>query len=304
MDGFIVIDKQEGMTSHDVVARVRRLLCQKKAGHTGTLDPFATGVLPVAVGEGTKSIPFLDESIKEYRATMLLGAATDSQDFTGVITREGEWRHLRSEDVIAILHSFQGRSFQYPPMYSAVKQGGVPLYKLARKGQEVERKAREIEVFSLVVDHLDLPRVVITVTCSRGTYVRTLAHDAGEMLGCGAHLVQLRRTRSGPFHHLQAVTLEKLARIQEAGSIKDILVSPLDALSHLPEIVLGEGGASKVCRGISPDMGDVIHRPCESLVPGEYVRLAWGGKLVAVAENLVSPWTGDNKNLRLIRVFN
>ena len=208
------------MTSHDVVASVRRLAGMKKVGHTGTLDPFATGVLPVALGEGTKAIPFLDESVKEYRAVMRLGESTDTQDCTGTIIRSGAWQGITPVRIEETARLFLGRGSQVPPMYSALKRDGVPLYRLARKGEEVHREPREIEIFSLVIDRIDLPEVAFTVSCSRGVYVRTLASDLGDRLGCGAHLVELRRNASGPFTLDQAFSLEKLAVASGRGSCR------------------------------------------------------------------------------------
>src|SRR6185369_4487832 len=213
MDGFIVVDKPAGMTSHDVVNAVRRLTGLKKVGHTGTLDPFATGVLPVALGEGTKAIPFLDETRKEYRAVMKLGEATDTQDCTGTVTGCTDWHAVKPADVERVATGCTGKISQVPPMFSALKRNGVPLYKLARRGAEVEREARKIEIFSLDIENIDLPEVAFTVSCSRGTYVRTLAHDMGAALGCGAHLVRLQRTVSGPFALARAVPLDRLAAL-------------------------------------------------------------------------------------------
>ena len=304
MDGFIVIDKPAGLTSHDIVARVRRILGQKKAGHTGTLDPFATGVLPVAVGEGTKAIPFLDEAVKEYRAAMVLGATTDTQDCTGRVENEGDWTQLSAEAVRDVFDSYLGKSKQIPPMYSAVKQGGVPLYRLARKGYEVEREPREIEIYSLMIDQMDLPRIEFTVSCSRGTYVRTLAHDMGERLGCGAHLAALRRTLSGPFDLSRAVTLEELTRLKEEGGADSLLLAPNAALGHLPQIELSDDEVRKVYCGVSPHCGG----RCENFSPlhkkGKKVRLVQNGKLLAVAEIGLAASGDGNKSLRLIRVFN
>lgn len=304
MDGFIVIDKPVGLTSHDIVARVRRILGQKKAGHTGTLDPFATGVLPVALGEGTKAIPFLDEAVKEYRATMVLGAATDTQDYTGTVEKEGDWTRFLSEEVREALSSFLGKGTQIPPMYSAVKQGGVPLYRLARKGHEVEREPRDIEIHSITIELIDLPRIDFTVSCSRGTYVRTLAHDLGERLGCGAHLASLRRMRSGPFDLSRAVTLDELSGLQEKGAAGLICVSPNDALGHLSQIELRDDEVRKVYCGISPGVHGRYLGSDTSLGAGRRVRLVRDGKLLAVAEIRSDDPCVGNKNLRLIRVFN
>lgn len=304
MDGFLVIDKPAGLTSHDIVARVRRILGLKKAGHTGTLDPFATGVLPVAIGEGTKAIPFLDEAVKEYRATMVLGISTDTQDCTGRVEREGDWSSLSPDTVGEVLDSFVGRGKQIPPMYSAVKQGGVPLYRLARKGCEVERQPRDIEIHSITIERMDLPRINFTVSCSRGTYVRTLAHDMGERLGCGAHLTALRRTRSGPFDLSRAVTLEELSTLQGKGAAGSIVVSPNEVLGHLAQVELTEDEVRKVYCGISPEHHDRYVGADASLGAGVRVRLVREGKLLAVAEIKSADSCVGNKNLRLIRVFN
>ena len=252
MDGFIVVDKPAGMTSHDVVASVRRLAAMKKVGHTGTLDPFATGVLPVALGEGTKVIPFLDESVKQYRAVMRLGESTDTQDCTGTIIRSGTWQGITPVRIEETARLFLGRGSQVPPMYSALKRDGVPLYRLARKGEEVHREPREIEIFSMVIDRIDLPDVAFTVSCSRGVYVRTLASDLGDRLGCGAHLVELRRNASGPFTLDQALPLEKLAVASGRGELPALLISCHAALSHF------RGPAPDRVRG-SPDCPR--HRP-------------------------------------------
>lgn len=300
MDGFIVIDKPAGLTSHDIVARVRRILGLKKVGHTGTLDPFATGVLPVAVGEGTKAIPYLDESVKVYRATMVIGSATDTQDCTGRVEREGDWSHLLPETVTDVIGAFVGRIKQVPPMYSAVKQGGVPLYRLARKGCEVEREPRDVEINSIRIEHMSLPLIEFTVSCSRGTYVRTLAHDIGARLGCGAHLKELRRMRSGPFDLLGAITLDDLIRLKDSGEINSCFIAPNAALGHLLEIELSEEDARKVYCGVSPSCHDAY-------VPQEdraRVRLVHNGKLLAVAEIRADKLGQGNKSLRLIRVFN
>lgn len=303
MDGFLVIDKPAGMTSHAVVSAVRRITGQRKAGHTGTLDPFATGVLPVALGEGTKAIPFLDESIKEYRAVMRLGVATDTQDCTGRPLREGDWCRITPADVAEGLRQFTGPIMQVPPMFSALKRDGVPLYRLARQGREVEREARPVRIYSLAVEGIDLPCVAFTVRCSRGTYVRTLASDLGEWLGCGAHLVELRRTMSGPFAAESALTLDELARLTEDGRLAEAIVSPYRALAHLVDLHLTDAGAGKVARGIAPAPGE-LQSPPANLKGGERVRLAAGERLTAVAENLAEPWSEDGKNLRIVRVFN
>lgn len=304
MDGFIVIDKPAGMTSHDVVSAVRRITGQKKVGHTGTLDPFATGVLPVALGEGTKAIPFLDESIKEYRAVMVLGVATDTQDCTGSVVHEGDWSHVTPGDLEDLCRSFTGTSTQIPPMFSALKRNGVPLYKLARQGIEVLREPRAIEIFSLVLDDVKLPQVAFTVSCSRGSYIRTLANDMGERLGSGAHLLQLRRTRSGPFCIGNAITLERWAQCVEERRTEDVLISPYGALAQLKDFPLTAKGAAMVAHGIFP-VQDVFQETSGCVhQSGELARLSIGGTLLGVAE-ICTPRDGErSKNSRLLRVFN
>lgn len=304
MDGFIVLDKPAGMTSHDVVGAVRRLAGMKKVGHTGTLDPFATGVLPVALGEATKVIPFLEESVKVYRAVMKLGESTDTQDFTGSIIRQGSWQGVTPDRIREAACRFIGRGSQIPPMFSALKRNGVPLYRLARKGEEVPREPRDIEIFSLDVDRIDLPEVAFTARCSRGLYVRTLASDLGDLLGCGAHLVELQRIASGPFTLEQAITPDKLATITASGGLSALLVSCKEALSHLRDLPLTERGAGRVATGIFPEADDFETLPREGLGSGERVMLSRGAQLLAVAESASGGWPHAGEKPRLLRVFN
>jgi tRNA pseudouridine55 synthase len=300
MHGFIVVDKPAGMTSHDVVARVRRLLKIKKVGHTGTLDPFATGVLPVAVGEATKAIPFLDESEKEYRAVIRLGVVTDTDDLDGTIIAECPVVGIGEADIRTVLAGFIGTLAQIPPLYSALKRNGVPLYRLARRGEEVEREARQVTIHALTVDRIDLPDVAITVRCSRGTYIRALARDVGERLACGAHLTELRRTASGSFTLEHARTLEQLAGEAATGAGTVSMVTIGDALSHLGTAMLTEEGERKVRCGMAPDAGD-----CEGGFPvgspGGKLCLVRNGAVTAVAELPPDPNGGK---LRLLRGFN
>lgn len=283
INGFIVVDKPAGITSHDVVSRVRRILDTRKVGHTGTLDPFATGVLPVAVNDGTKAIPFLDEGVKCYEALMQLGVATDTLDMTGAVLRERDHSSITEQQLLDLFIRFTGPILQIPPMYSAIKQGGQPLYKLARLGQEVERAARPVEIHSIELLSCTLPFVAIRVTCSRGTYVRTLADDIGAALGCGAALKELRRTASGLFEIGAAITLEALAHAAEEGNSKSFCISPFDALAHLQDIPLTDAGLIKVSFGRSPlwteTDGQIEPLSDEPVL----VRLSYGGDLSAVA---------------------
>ena len=301
MHGFIVVDKPAGMTSHDVVARVRRLLKIKKVGHTGTLDPFATGVLPVAVGEATKAVPFLDERQKEYRAVIRLGVVTDTDDLDGTVIAGSPVDGIGEADIRKVLAGFTGTIDQIPPLYSALKRNGVPLYRLARKGEQVEREPRQVTIHTLTVDRIDLPDVAVTVRCSRGTYVRALARDVGERLGCGAHLVELRRTASGSFTLEHARTLEQLADEAAASAGTVAMVTIGDALAHLGTALLTEEGERKVRCGMVPDASD-----CEDGFPvggpsGQKLCLVRNGVVTAVAELPPDPNGGK---LRLLRGFN
>lgn len=284
INGFVVIDKPAGITSHDVVSRVRRILGTRKVGHTGTLDPFATGVLPVAVNDGTKAIPFLDEGVKCYEAVMQLGVATDTLDMTGAVIRTADWLPVTREDVESVLKQFTGHLSQIPPMFSAIKQDGQPLYKLARQGQVVERTAREITIHSLELLSFALPFVSFRVVCSRGTYVRTLADDMGEILGCGGALKELRRTASGPFDISSSISLEGLEEATRRGTLETLSVSPYAALSHLPDIPLNDSGLALVRHGRSPDWRDTVVPDPAACGDGTLVRLTQSGTLIAVAE--------------------
>jgi tRNA pseudouridine55 synthase len=300
-DGFLVVDKPAGITSHDVVARVRRVFGIKRVGHTGTLDPFATGVLPVAIGLGTKAIPFLDESVKEYQSVMLLGAATDTQDSTGTVVFSGDWHQLTAEAVREAFSRFIGSISQLPPMYSAVKQGGVPLYRLARKGETVERRERPVTIHSLNIDSLELPEVRFTVRCSRGTYVRTLADDIGRTLGCGAHLTGLRRTVSGPFVLDGALPFEALVA-GAAEALETSIISPAGALGHLRRLSLTASGCDKVRHGIAPQATDLLPG-WETPRPGERLLLLCGDRLAAVGETPAGNGGAETLSCRLLRVL-
>lgn len=295
INGFLVVNKDVGMTSHSVVSRVRRLTAQKKAGHTGTLDPFATGVLPVALGDATKYIQFLDESLKEYQAVMRLGATTDTQDCEGKVLEQRDWQHLTPELICRVAGLFTGDLLQIPPMYSAIKQDGVPLYRIARQGGEVERAPRNIFIHSLVVDNIALPDVTFTVRCSRGTYVRTLAHDIGDRLGCGAHLVSLSRISSGSFSIESALTLAMLEEVITEGHLDDYLIPAHQLLSHLDGIELNESSAKRLTFGIAPGPDAVTRGAWPD--DGKRVLLQRDGVILAVAEGTAT------ESVRLLRVF-
>jgi tRNA pseudouridine55 synthase len=269
VDGFLIIDKPAGCSSHDVVNRVRRILATKKVGHTGTLDPFATGVLPIAVGEGTKAIPFLDEGEKRYLATLQLGLTTDTQDNTGAVLQRTDYSQVDEAALRQTMAGLTGEIDQVPPMFSAIKQGGQPLYKLARKGIEVERAARRVTILRFELLAFAPPLAQVEVHCSRGTYVRTLADDLGRILGCGACLTELRRTMSGPFRLEQALTLEQLETVVAGNAIDHYLLQPLAMLGHLPRLGLDADQARLVRNGQVPyccDLPDLPEEGCCCLV--------------------------------------
>ena len=243
INGVINIYKIKGFTSHDVVAKLRGMLRQKKIGHTGTLDPDATGVLPVCLGSATKLCDMLTDKEKEYIAKVQLGVTTDTQDMTGTVLRESPVE-VTEEDVKNVLQSFIGAYDQIPPMYSALKVNGKKLYELAREGKEIERKARPVIIHYIEILDMQLPQLTIKVGCSKGTYIRTLCHDVGEKLGCGAAMAALERTKSGQFSLDRAITLAELEeKLKAAGEsrneVLDTLVIPVDKMfSELQELRL------------------------------------------------------------------
>ena len=249
IDGLVVVDKPGGITSLDVVREVKRRFSVKKAGHIGTLDPFATGVLPVVLNEGTKLVPFLGEEPKEYEAVIKLGEETTTEDLTGEVTLRKSWEGITPERIRSVFQTFLGKTQQIPPMFSAVKMDGKPLYRWARRGVEVDRKEREVEIFNLRILQLDLPLVHFRISCAKGTYVRTLGKDIGRKIGCGAHLFRLRRIRSGSFTLEQAVSWERLKGFSRAESLSPWLISLTEALGRLPEVIGDERLLEKVRLG-------------------------------------------------------
>ena len=228
MNGIINVYKEKGYTSHDVVAKLRGILKQKKIGHTGTLDPQAEGVLPVCIGNATKLCDLLTDKTKEYEAVLLLGVTTDTQDTTGAVLSE-KTVQVEEDKLRAIMEGFVGKSRQIPPMYSALKVNGKKLYELAREGREVERKPRDIEIFSLDILEMQLPRVRFRVHCSKGTYIRTLCQDIGEKAGCGGCMEELLRTRVDRFSLAEAHKLSEIEQIRDAGKLSEILI-PVDQM--------------------------------------------------------------------------
>jgi tRNA pseudouridine55 synthase len=248
-DGFLIVDKPLTWTSFDVVARVRRLVGERRVGHAGTLDPLATGVLPLALGKATRFIEYLSEAGKAYDATVNLGVSTTTYDREGAVTATAAGPLPAAAAVEAALDRFRGPQQQLPPMYSAVKHDGQRLYELARQGQEVERRPRPITIYRLDLVEYTPPLARLVVECSKGTYIRTLAHDLGAALGCGAHLAVLVRTRHGPFTLADAVPLDALAAEVAAGTWQARLRPPDVVLGHLPAFTLAADEARRVRQG-------------------------------------------------------
>jgi tRNA pseudouridine55 synthase len=258
LSGVLVVDKPTGMTSHDVIDRLRKILHTRKIGHAGTLDPSAGGVLVACVDQATKIAGFLTEYDKEYRGVIQLGIATDTYDGEGKITRTEKDLKISSDEIKRTVLSFKGKIKQTPPMYSAIKYQGKKLYQYARGNQEVKINKREVEIKDIEILEIDIPYIKLRISCSKGTYVRSLAHDVGEKLGCGAYLHSLRRTRVGPFRLEEALSLEKIADAQGEGKISDVLVPIKKALAHLPSVVTNEWFASRVQHGIPLEPKSVL----------------------------------------------
>jgi tRNA pseudouridine55 synthase len=299
MDGILIIRKPAGPTSHDIVNEVRHIFGQRKVGHAGTLDPMATGVLIVCLGKATRVVDYLMGLPKEYRARMILGRATDTQDSTGNIISERDSSHITREMLEQAASRFVGEIEQVPPMTSAIKHQGKPLYKFAREGKSVERAPRKVTVWSIQVTDFVRPAMVdaqhlveaeLVVCCSSGTYIRTLCADIGEVLGCGAHMSALERTKIGRFSIEQAVTTDDLKEAKAAGQLENLLISIEEALADMPAAVVSAEDVDKLLHGrtvraMTDAKNDTIVRA-----------LAPNGKLLAIgsvsqknSETLVKP---------------
>lgn len=242
INGVINIYKERGFTSHDVVAKLRGILKQKKIGHTGTLDPDAEGVLPVCLGKGTRLCDMLTDHSKVYEAVLLLGQSTDTQDVSGTVLQEASVEVLEEEVREAIM-SFVGPYDQIPPMYSALKVNGQKLCDLARAGKEVERKARPVEIYEIQIEEIYLPRVRMTVSCSKGTYIRTLCHDIGEKLKCHGCMESLLRTRVGQFQLKDSLTLAQVETYRDENRVSEIVMPVDQVFSDCPALKLTKEAA-------------------------------------------------------------
>ena len=252
ISGIVLLDKAKGESSNRVLQRVKRIFGARKAGHTGSLDPLATGVLPICFGEATKVSQFLLEADKRYLVTIKLGKRTDSGDSQGEIIEVQERITVNFDNLRSALNKFKGEIKQLPPMYSALKHKGVPLYKLAREGRTVERKLRTIKIYKNTLVSFEDNIVKIDVTCSKGTYIRSLADDLGQDLGCGAHVIELRRTQAGRFNANECRDLEKLESIKESKGLSalDELMIPMDqAILEMPQVFLEHDTAKQIKHG-------------------------------------------------------
>jgi len=244
-DLVININKPAGLTSHEVTARVKRLFRARKAGHTGTLDPMATGVLLICINRATRLARYLSSLDKEYEAVMKLGEVTETQDSTGEVIKKTEISHIERARIEEVIASFRGRILQRPPMFSALKYKGRPLYKYARKGEEVQRDYREVTIHGIEVLDIDLPLVRFRVLCSKGTYIRTLCNDIGERLGVGAHLYRLKRTAIGPFTIKESVEIEGIGDALPGRGIYKMD----EALSWMPALIISDDLVGSVKNG-------------------------------------------------------
>jgi tRNA pseudouridine55 synthase len=280
-EGVLVVTKETGWTSHDVVAKVRRILGGIKVGHAGTLDPAATGVLPLLIGRATRVAEYLADWDKEYRAVLRLGATTDSQDATGRVLTQTDASHVSEAAIRDVVARFHGVQQQVPPMFSAVKVGGRPLYKAARAGKTVERHERSIIIHGLEILALDGRDVTLTVVCSKGTYIRTLCADIGEALGVGGHLYALERRRVGPLSIGQALTIDRISALAAVGTLQQHLIPMDQVLEHLPALMVAGEQVKRVLHG-----GAVVPARMEQLASvsaGVSVRLKdETGRLLAV----------------------
>jgi tRNA pseudouridine55 synthase len=309
MDGIVVIDKPAGLTSHDVVSEVKRILGAKKAGHTGTLDPMATGVLPVCINEATKLAQFLSAEKKTYLATMLLGVQTDTQDTEGNVTQKSD-RVVPEEDIREALGRMVGKIKQVPPAYSALKHKGKPLYKYARAGEFPKISARDVEIFSLNARDISLPYVTFDISCSKGTYIRTVCSDVGNALGCGATLSGLRRLQSGFFTEDMALSLKDVPVAEKKKELLAKMLPMAQSLRIFAAIEVSESLADKLRAGFQPDVEMMRQNVLPFLAAGDMIKfISPAGHLVAVAEmqmptSEMADRNGRTQAARMLRIFN
>ena len=279
LDGILVVDKPEGISSARVVSRVKKAAGARKAGHAGTLDPFATGVLVCCLNRATRLARFFLDSEKRYRALMTLGVETDTQDATGTVVATSDAGKPDTAEIRAAVEAFRGKIRQQPPAFSALKHRGVPLYKLARKGTPIQKPAREVQIRSIEVIGIDLPQIELDVTCSAGTYIRTLCADIGRRLSCGGHLKTLRRLKSSGFSIDEALTLEQIEQEAQAGSLAARILPMASALRNMPEAVADRQVVEKISFGRTIATADLA-----GPAKGAFKVVDSGDRLVAVLE--------------------
>ena len=286
--GVLNINKPAGMTSHDVVDAVRKILGVRRVGHTGTLDPQATGVLPLCVGRATRIAQYLTQADKEYLMTLRLGVTTDTLDAAGKETGRVEEVRVRREDVLGVLPRFFGEIQQVPPLFSAKKYHGERLYRLARRGEQVERQPVSVRVHALELLEFASPFVTLKMSCSKGTYARSLCDDIGRALGCGGHLYALTRTRSGRFSLDGILTLEGLEQMVREGRLGEVLIPVADALAHLPAVRVAPEAGRLIVHGNDVTAGMVVQFPA-GLTRGALVRvLGYRKQLLSLGETTVA----------------
>ena len=303
MNGVVIVDKPAGQTSHDVVARVKKILGVRKAGHTGTLDPLATGVLPVCLNEATKLAQFLTAHTKDYRATMLLGVETETLDIEGKVVTERDVPAVTASAIEEVLKPFTGVIKQKAPDYSAVKYKGKTLYRWARKGIVVESPIRSVEIYDLTLEEVALPYVTFTVSCSAGTYVRSICADVGNALGCGACLSSLRRLRSGEFHLGTAISLD------DEENLRNRIIPMTEAVAHLPSFPVDELWVKRLKDGVQPTKDIFQDGDISFLVAGDMIKFVTDeGRLVAISsidQSSNGCDTGSNGDpvVKILRIF-
>ncbi len=302
-DGILLVDKEAGLTSFDIVRKVRRLSGLKKVGHAGTLDPFSTGLLILLLGQGTKLSPFLMAGKKQYRAEILLGIETDTYDPEGRVVQENPVPEMKESFIKEVLKSFVGEIGQVPPVYSAVRVQGTRAYKLARKGTEVSLSRRQVVVHAIDLLSVDLPSLIVEVVCSPGTYLRSLAHDLGRVLETGAHLRSLRRTASGLHRVEDAIDSGLLDDGKGRFLVRDRLISLGKALPEMQRVRIGEVLAAKIRNGYHPVREEIQSARGRAEAAGGHLQLLCDGELVAVID--ATPGAhGVGENTKIIRVFN
>ncbi len=289
MNGVIVVNKPSGLSSSDTCLKVKKIMGFRKAGHLGTLDPLATGVLPLCVNEGTKLVQFLLNSDKEYVGILRFGIETDTQDSQGKIIKQSDDIPFDRDRIAETFQEFRGEIFQTPPMFSALKRNGVPLYKIARKGGWIPREQRKIFIYDIEILQFDLPHITFRVVCSHGTYIRTLCRDIGRKLACGAHLTSLKRVRNGAFHICQSVQIADFETCSRDELIEKHLILPKDVLNWIHEVVVDGMMERKIRNGVQITINDITSLDLGKVNIGQQIKIiSREGRLICVVESLIN----------------